>query len=88
MSGLSRYLASLPPEVYIKYMMVSIHAYASCRHDVDAELAKGGGWIYPEGEGTGEQIMTSITSHKYLGGSCISSTKVMTKLFYLLIDTA
>ena len=32
------------------------------RHHVDAELAKGGGWIYPEGEGTGEQITT--TSHE------------------------
>ena len=31
-----------------------------CRH---AGLAKGGGWIYPEGEGTGEQIITSMTSH-------------------------
>ena len=51
------YLASLLLEVYI-YMIVSIHTY-----HVDAELAKSGGWIYPEGEGTGEQIITSMTGH-------------------------
>ena len=31
---------------------------------VGAELPKGGGWIYPEGVVTGEQIITSMTSQE------------------------
>ena len=57
------YLANLLSELCI-YMIVSIHTYICTDMSVDAELAKGGGWIYAEGEGTGEQTITSMTSHE------------------------
>ena len=37
------------------YIHDSEHPHLCTDNSVDVELAKGGGWIYPEGEGTGKQ---------------------------------
>ena len=58
----SIYLAGLLPEVIYMYMVLSVHICTDI--SVDAELARGGGWIYPEGVGTGEQIITNMTSYQ------------------------
>ena len=51
--------ASLLLEVYT-YVHNSEHPHICKDISVDVELAMSGGWIYPEGEETGEQIITTV----------------------------
>ena len=40
------------------------HPHICTDISINTKLAKGGGWKYQEGEGSGEQIITNMTSHE------------------------
>ena len=68
----SGYIASKPTSrgLYIHDSDASTPLH---RLSVDADLAKAAGWIYPEGEGTGEQGGSCQVTKSRVGGSCLSS---------------